>query len=173
MISMKNFKYQSKNCAGYAIYLSSENSEINKRTIKDRLVARSNSYDFNNLTDERRNQIIEEGKELKKKFIDNETKIGSKYYDIVAYIIVLNNRKKEIDYSKYSPEEVLALLIETIDPKLLLLKIYLTSNSDFEIEKKANRLFGFYDPNLIDFEREYARRFYKKNRNEKTKKLEQ
>ena len=68
---------------------------------------------------------------------------------------------------------MLALLIETIDPKLLLLKIHLTSNSDFEIEKKANRLFGFYDPNLIDFEREYARRFYKKNRNEKTKKLEQ
>lgn len=159
--------------AGRAIYLSSENSEINKRTIKDRLVARSNSYDFNNLTDERRSQIIKEGIELKKKFIDNDTKIGSKYYDIVAYIIVLNNRKKEIDYSKYSPEEVLALLIETIDPKLLLLKIYLTSNSDFEIEKKANRLFGFYDHNLIDFEREYARRFYKKNRNEKTKKLEQ
>ena len=159
--------------AGRAIYLSSENSEINKRTIKDRLVARSNSYDFNNLTDERRSQIIKEGIELKKKFIDNDTKIGSKYYDIVAYIIVLNNRKKEIDYSKYSPEEVLALLIETIDPKLLLLKIYLTSNSDFEIEKKANRLFVFYDHNLIDFEREYARRFYKKNRNEKTKKLEQ
>ena len=159
--------------AGRAIYLSSENSEINKRTIKDRLVARSNSYDFNNLTDERRSQIIKEGIELKKKFIDNDTKIGSKYYDIVAYIIVLNNRKKEIDYSKYSPEEVLALLIETIDPKLLLLKIYLISNSDFEIEKKANRLFGFYDHNLIDFEREYARRFYKKNRNEKTKKLEQ
>lgn len=159
--------------AGCAIHLSSESNEINKRTIKDRLVARANSYDFNNLTDERRSQIIKEGIELKKKFIDNDTKIGSKYYDIVAYIIVLNNRKKEIDYSKYSSEEVLALLIETIDPKLLLLKIYLTSNSDFEIEKKANRLFGFYDPNLIDFEREYARRFYKKNRNEKTKKLEQ
>lgn len=159
--------------AGCAIHLSSESNEINKRTIKDRLVARANSYDFNNLTDERRNQIIEEGIELKKKFIDNDTKIGSKYYDIVAYIIVLNDKKREIDYSKYSSEEVLALLIETIDPKLLLLKIYLTSNTDFEIEKKANRLFGFYDPNLIDFEREYARRFYKKNRNEKTKKLEQ
>ena len=47
----------------------------------------------------------------------------------------------------------------------------MTSNTDFEIEKKANRLFGFYDPNLIDFEREYAKRFFKANRKEQIKKL--
>ena len=60
-----------------------------------------------------------------------------------------------------------------IEADAKIMGVYTNPNADFEIEKKANRLFGFYDPNLIDFEREYARRFYKKNRNEKTKKLEQ
>lgn len=118
---------------------------------------------FDNLKDDDR---------LKTKRIANEINNSlnnkkDKYYYVIFQLTTFENRKK------YSVEEILSILIETIDPKLLLLKIYLSSNTDFEIEKKSNRLFGFYDPILIDYEREYARRFYKKNRDKKIKKLVQ
>ena len=85
---------------------------------------------------------------------------------MIFALTTIENKKK------YNVQEILSILIEAIDPNLRLLKISMTSNTDFEIKKKANRLFGFYDPNLIDFEREYARRFYKVNRKEQIKKLE-
>ena len=62
---------------------------------------------------------------------------------------------------KYTPEEAIALLIETVDPNLKCLKIYMKNNDNFKIETLITDLFGFYDTNLIDYEREFAKRFNK------------
>lgn len=62
---------------------------------------------------------------------------------------------------KYTPEEAIALLIETVDPNLKCLKIYMRSNDSFKTETIITEQFGFYDTELIDFEREFAKRFNK------------
>lgn len=123
-----------------------------------------NFKSFDELTLEKRDEIKEEAQKLKDRFVKNNV-VGKNYYNIITCITFFDKNSV-----MRSEEEILALLIETVDPNLRLLKIFMTSNTDFEIEKKSNRLFGFYDPDLIDYEREYARRFYKVNR--KVKKLE-
>ena len=126
--------------------------------------------DFNNLTCDKREELRKEALNLRERFIKND-KIGLAYYNIIQCITFYDETNKHHNHKKYTPEETLSLLIETVDPNLRMLKIFMTSNTDFEIEKKANKLFGFYDPNLIDFEREYAKRFFKANRKEQIKKL--
>ncbi len=144
---------------------SFQNLELMKERARNRIEYLTINFDgFNNFTDEDRKKA----KEIASKININESALeNQKYYYMIFALTTIENKKK------YNVQEILSILIEAIDPNLRLLKISMTSNTDFEIEKKANRLFGFYDPNLIDFEREYARRFYKKNRNEKAKKLEQ
>lgn len=114
-----------------------------------------NFESFNKLSDDRRNEIIIDAKSLKDRYIDNE-KIGPVYYNILMHIT--NDIEKD---KKYTPEEAIALLIETVDPSLKCLKIYMKNNDNFKIETIITDLFGFYDTNLIDYEREFAKRFNK------------
>jgi len=74
--------------------------------------------------------------------------------------------------NKYTIEEAIALLIETVDPSLKLLKISRKYNTNLEIETISTKILGFYDLRLIDFEREYARKFKKLNSSILIKKLE-
>lgn len=127
--------------------------------------------DFNELTEERRIELQEDAKKLQERFIKDD-KIGINYYHIITCITLFDKNANIDNHTKYKAYEILSLLIETVDPTLKLLKISMCSRTDFEIEKKANRLFGFYDSDLIDYEREYARRFYRINKDRMIKKLE-
>lgn len=93
-------------------------------------------------------------------------KIGPVYYNILMHIT--NDIEKN---KKYTPEEAIALLIETVDPNLKCLKIYMRSNDSFKTETIITEQFGFYDTELIDFEREFAKRFNKSNSYALIKKL--
>lgn len=115
-----------------------------------------NFESFDKLSDDRRNElIIDDANELKDRYIGNE-KIGPVYYNILMHIT--NDIEKN---KKYTPEEAIALLIETVDPNLKCLKIYMRSNDSFKTETIITEQFGFYDTNLIDYEREFAKRFNK------------
>ena len=124
-----------------------------------------NFESFDKLSDDRRNELIDDANELKDRYIGNE-KIGPVYYNILMHIT--NDIEKN---KKYTPEEAIALLIETVDPNLKCLKIYMRSNDSFKTETIITEKFGFYDTVLIDFEREYAKRFNKSNSYALIKKL--
>ena len=124
-----------------------------------------NFESFDKLSDDRRNELIEEANELKNRYIDNE-KIGHVYYNILMHITSDIEKRK-----KYTPEEAIALLIETVDPNLKCLKVYMRSNDSFKTETIITEQFGFYDTKLIDFEREFAKRFNKSNSSALIKKL--
>lgn len=124
-----------------------------------------NFESFDKLSDNRRNELINDANELKDRYIGNE-KIGPVYYNILMYIT--NDIEKN---KKYTPEEAIALLIETVDPNLKCLKIYMRSNDSFKTETIITEQFGFYDTKLIDYEREFAKRFNKSNSSALIKKL--
>lgn len=124
-----------------------------------------NFESFDKLSDDRRNELIEIANELKDRYIGNE-KIGPVYYNILMHIT--NDIEKN---KKYTPEEAIALLIETVDPNLKCLKIYMRSNDSFKTETIITEQFGFYDTELIDFEREFEKRFNKSNSSVLIKKL--
>ena len=152
-------------------------SDIDRKNEKIRLSAKlklertiNEINDFNNLSCDKREELKKEALNLRERFIKND-KIGLAYYNIIQCITFYDETNKHHNHKKYNPEETLSLLIETVDPNLRMLKISMTSNSDFEIEKKANRLFGFYDSMLINCEREYAKRFFKTNKKDQIKKL--
>lgn len=118
---------------------------------------------FDDLTIERRDELKKEAIVLQKKYCENNNALCPNYY------IILNKLDKDIlNYKKYTPYEAIALLIETIDPTLKLTKIFLSSKTDFEIESKSTKEFGFYDSNLIDYELAYAKRFNKSTPNSLT-----
>ena len=122
-----------------------------------------NFESFDKLSDDRRNELIEEANELKNRY--NE-KIGPVYYNILMHITSDIEKRK-----KYTPEEAIALLIETVDPNLKCLKVYMRSNDSFKTETIITEQFGFYDTKLIDYEREFAKRFNKSNSSALIKKL--
>lgn len=124
-----------------------------------------NFESFDKLSDDRRNELIEEANELKNRYIDNE-KIGPVYYNILMHITSDIEKRK-----KYTPEEAIALLIETVDSNLKCLKVYMRSNDSFKTETIITEHFGFYDTKLIDYEREFAKRFNKSNSSALIKKL--
>lgn len=124
-----------------------------------------NFESFDKLSDDRRNELIDDANELKDRYIGNE-KIGPVYYNILMHIT--NDIEKN---KKYTPEEAIALLIETVDPNLKCLKIYMRSNDSFKTETIITEQFGFYDTELIDFEREFEKRFNKSNSSALIKKL--
>lgn len=124
-----------------------------------------NFESFDKLSDNRRNELINDANELKDRYIGNE-KIGPVYYNILMHIT--NDIEKN---KKYTPEEAIALLIETVDPNLKCLKIYMRSNDSFKTETIITEQFGFYDTELIDFEREFAKRFNTSNSYALIKKL--
>lgn len=124
-----------------------------------------NFESFDKLSDDRRNELIDDANELKDRYIGNE-KIGPVYYNILMHITSDIEKNK-----KYTPEEAIALLIETVDPNLKCLKIYMRNNDSFKTETIITEQFGFYDTKLIDFEREFAKRFNKSNSSALIKKL--
>lgn len=124
-----------------------------------------NFESFDKLSDDRRNELIEDANALKNRYIGNE-KIGPIYYNILMHITNDIEKRK-----KYTPEEAIALLIETVDPSLNCLKVYMRSNDSFKTETIITEQFGFYDTELIDFEREFAKRFKKSNSSALIKKL--
>ena len=124
-----------------------------------------NFESFDKLSDDRRNELIEDANALKNRYIGNE-KIGPIYYNILMHITNDIEKRK-----KYTPEEAIALLIETVDPNLKCLKIYMRSNDSFKTETIITEQFGFYDTKLIDYEREFAKRFNKSNSSSLKKKL--
>lgn len=124
-----------------------------------------NFESFDKLSDDRRNELIEIANELKDRYIGNE-KIGPVYYNILMHITSDIEKNK-----KYTPEEAIALLIETVDPNLKCLKIYMRNNDSFKTETIITEQFGFYDTELIDYEREFAKRFKKSNSSALIKKL--
>lgn len=118
---------------------------------------------FDDLTIERRDELKKEAIVLQKKYCENNNALCPNYY------IILNKLDNAIlGQKKYVPYEAIALLIETIDPTLKLTKIFLSSKTDFEIESKSTKEFGFYDSNLIDYELAYAKRFNKSTPNSLT-----
>ena len=124
-----------------------------------------NFESFDKLSDDRRNELIEIANKLKDRYIGNE-KIGPVYYNILMHITSDIEKNK-----KYTPEEAIALLIETVDPNLKCLKIYMRSNDSFKTETIITEQFGFYDTKLIDYEREFEKRFKKSNSSALIKKL--
>ena len=124
-----------------------------------------NFESFDKLSDDRRNELIEIANELKDRYIGNE-KIGPVYYNILMHITSDIEKNK-----KYTPEEAIALLIETVDPNLKCLKIYMRSNDSSKTETIITEQFGFYDTELIDYEREFVKRFNKSNSSALIKKL--
>lgn len=143
---MENFKIMCHNYPSLKIKVKSKFYYFNK-----------NFESFDKLSDDRRNELIEIANELKDRYIGNE-KIGPVYYNILMHITNDIEKRK-----KYTPEEAIALLIETVDPNLKCLKVYMRSNDSFKTETIITEQFGFYDTKLIDYEREFAKRFNKSN----------
>lgn len=151
---MENFKIMCHKYPSHKIKVKSKFYYFNR-----------NFESFDKLSDNRRNELIDDANELKDRYIGNE-KIGPVYYNILMHIT--NDIEKN---KKYTPEEAIALLIETVDPNLKCLKIYMRSNDSFKTETIITEQFGFYDTELIDFEREFTKRFNKSNSYALIKKL--
>ena len=148
---------------------SAKKIEWFKATTKSRFHLRITNYEgFNEITDEKRNELIKEAKVINEKtlFKEQERIKNYKYYIILSYINKVNTFNKF-----YTPQESIILLIEAVDPKLIALKIFLKSKNDKNIELQSNKILGFYDPKLIEYEREYAKRFNKSNSSVLIKKL--
>lgn len=141
--------------------------EAFKNGSKNQFYYLTGSFDgFNELTIERRDELKKEAIELQEKYCKENNALCPNYY------IILNKLDKDIlNYKKYTPYEAIALLIETVDPNLKCLKIYMRSNDSFKTETIITEQFGFYDTELIDFEREFAKRFNKSNSSALIKKL--
>lgn len=123
--------------------------------------------DFDVLSEEKKNQLKLEAESLKDKLYIENDKFCPMCYKVMEKLnndVTLEN--------KYTIEEAIALLIETVDPSLKLLKISRKYNTNLEIETISTKILGFYDLRLIDFEREYARKFKKSNSSILMKKLE-
>ena len=75
-------------------------------------------------------------------------------------------------YSKRMENTDIDWAVITIDPKLILLRLSRKYTKESEREIMSNRLFGFYEPRLIEFEREYAKTFHRANVDALVKKLE-
>lgn len=111
---------------------------------------------FDDLTIERRDELKKEARILQKKYCENNNILCPNYY------VILNKLDRSIlGLKKYVPYEAIALPIETIDPSLKMIKIFMSSKTDFEMESRSTKEFGFYDSNLIDYELAYAKRFNK------------
>lgn len=149
-----------------------KNYETRSKNVKNKFKTTIREFnDFNNLSVDRKNELKVEANILKEKFVKND-KIGKNYYSLLFHLCKITWNSIYKNKRLYSPEEILSILIETIDPNLTLLKISRKTNSEFKIETLSNKLFGFYDPSLIEYEREYAKRFYKSNVETLMKKLE-
>lgn len=130
--------------------------ETFKKGVKNRLYYLTSSFDgFNELTVERKEELKKEAILLQKKYCEEKNALCPDYYK------VLNCLNNDIQNHTYAPYEAVTLLIETIDPSLKLIKIFLLSKTDFEMDSKSTKELGFYDPKLIDYELAYAKRFNK------------
>lgn len=140
-------------------------TEYKKRQIKDKFKYLTRSFtNFDSLTEERRKELIEDAKKLYEEFINGE-RIVERYYNILSYLCTvyyLNHKNNNIYNNYYKSEEMICVLIETVDPDLTMFKISHKCGNDFQTEKMICSKFGFYDPALIDYEREYAKRYYKR-----------
>lgn len=138
--------------------------EAFKNGSKNQFYYLTGSFDgFNELTIERRDELKKEAIELQEKYCKENNALCPNYY------IILNKLDNAIlGQKKYVPYEAIALLIETIDPSLKMIKIFMSSKTDFEMECKSTKEFGFYDSNLIDYELAYAKRFNKSTPNSLT-----
>lgn len=129
--------------------------EAFKKSVKSRFYYLTSSFDgFNELTAERKEEFAE-ALLLQKKCCEENNALCPNYYK------VLNCLNNDIQNHTYAPYEAITLLIETIDPSLKLIKIFLSSKTDFEMESKSTNELGFYDPKLIDYELAYAKKFNK------------
>ncbi len=130
--------------------------EAFKNGVKNRFYYLTSSFDgFNELTIERKEELKKEAILLQKKYCEENNALCPNYYK------VLNCLNNDIQNHTYAPYEAINLLIETIDPSLKLIKIFLSSKTDFEMDSKSTKELGFYDPKLIDYELAYAKRFNK------------
>lgn len=125
-----------------------------------------NFKNFENIDDKKREELRKEAIKLREKFKIEEGIDTQKYYKIVINITTKNNEQR-MDYDK-----AIVLLIETLDPKLKLFRLSRKASSAFEMEVMSNRLFKFYEPKLIEFEKEYVKKFNKANVDSLVKKLE-
>lgn len=131
--------------------------EAFKNGVKNQFYYLTSSFDgFNELTIERRDELKKEALLLQEKYFEKNDALCPNYYRILSKL-----DKDMLNYKKYAPYEAIALLIETIDPSLKLIKIFLSSKTDFEMECKSTNELGFYDSKLIDYELAYAKRFNK------------
>lgn len=130
--------------------------EAFKKGVKNRFYYLAGSFDgFNELTIERKEELKKEAILLQKKYCEENNALCPNYYK------VLNCLNNDIQNHTYAPYEAITLLIETIDPSLKLIKIFLSCKTDFEMDSKSTKELGFYDPKLIDYELAYAKRFNK------------
>lgn len=128
-----------------------------KNGSKNQFYCLTRSFDgFNELTIERRDELKKEALILQEKYLKENDALCPNYYRILSKL-----DKDILNYKKYTSYEAIVLLIETIDPSLKLIKIFLSSKTDFEIESKSTKELGFYDSKLIDYELAYAKRFNK------------
>ena len=136
------------------------NNEKLKLKLKEKLIYKVRDFkDFSSLTDERNEELKEDAQKLYERFINGE-KIGKNYYKIISYLTSFDHSEE-----KYTPEELLSVIIQTIDPNLYMFKIDYRISNKYEVEKAICSKFGFYEPILIDFERLYAIRFKNKRKN--------
>ena len=154
---MEKKRYRARKSINYEINNFLNIYETFKEKTKNKFCYLNKNFNgFNDITDEKRNELIKEAEILKEKYMKQNDLLCPNYYK------VLNQINEDIILKKkYKPNEAIIVLIETIDSKLKLIKIFMSSKTDFEIETKSTKMFGFYDSNLIDYEIEYAKKFKK------------
>ena len=157
----KQRNYKTKIAYSYTI-----KSDYKAKTLSRIEACEKNFKYFRNLDEETRESLIKKAEILKDRF-KIEEKIGAiNYYNVVLNVATCDNNQD------FNYDEAIALLIETIDPKLILLRLSRKYTKESEREIMSNRLFGFYEPRLIEFEREYAKTFHRANVDALVKKLE-
>ena len=151
-------RYKARKSSDYNLNNLLSKYESFKNSSKNQFYYLTRSFNgFDELTVERRDELKEEAKEFQERYCEKNDVLCPNYY------IILNKLDKDMLNNNYTSYEAIALLIETIDPTLKLLKISRRCKAERQLEVLSNQIFGFYDYNLINYEIEYAKMFYKTN----------
>ena len=113
---------------------------------------------FENITDERRQEIID-FKNKKYPRIIQIVNPNDLYFYLLFFLNNNNNRLNK-DFPLNTDEKII-FLIECIDPDLEILQIYEWECNINAIKSKIFNKFGFFDINLINFEKRYSEKFKK------------
>ncbi len=122
-----------------------------------------NFESFDNL-DQINNNINAYIEELKKRYINDNN--GTYYYRL------LKELTDNIIKKNYSIDEILYILVNSIDPELKIYRIYESNCKIDQIKKEVLSEFSFYDEDLPKLEKLYINKYCDSDKFDFTKKLE-